>query len=432
MSKKEEAPKRVIGTPTRLQRKIHVEIDPATGELTGLPKHLRRQMRVDGGKSSASSSKRKVISEPTGFQHRVHVYYDHDRQKFVGLPKEWEDLLQASGITIEEQQAHPDEVLESLKYFTDGMPKPRPPPPKLAEISGKLNAAARISPRDPRKLYDSMRRIGQGGSGCVYVGNRIKDGKRVAIKTTAITQQVDLQALKNEIAMARTSQHPYIVEYVQSYLCRPTNELWIVMEYCSGGSLTQFLSANQSLEEREIATICQQVLESLEFLHSSYRIHRDIKSDNILMTEQGDCKLADFGFCTQLTAESHTRHSTVGTPYWMAVELIKGAQYDHKVDIWSLGILLYELCEGQPPYLDLPPLRAIFVISTRGAPNLKEPNRWSSELRDFISLCVKINPEERPEASQLLQHPFLQKYDTTDSSILVPKVDRTREKYRLL
>jgi serine/threonine protein kinase len=163
------------------------------------------------------------------------------------------------------------------------------------------------------------------------------------------------------------------------------------------------------LSEDVTAYICREVLRGLASMHSSQRVHRDIKGENTLLQTDGSVKVADFGFCAQLSQSSSKRNTVVGTPFWMAPEVIRGSDYDCKVDIWSAGILAIECAEGKPPHLDAPPIRAMFLIATKGPPELTESSAWSSEMRDFISLCCSLNPDDRPTALQALAHPFLTK-----------------------
>eukprot|EP01092_Planopodium_desertum_P017129 TRINITY_DN99384_c0_g1_i1.p1 TRINITY_DN99384_c0_g1~~TRINITY_DN99384_c0_g1_i1.p1 ORF type:complete len:167 (-),score=13.50 TRINITY_DN99384_c0_g1_i1:72-572(-) len=142
-------------------------------------------------------------------------------------------------------------------------------------------------------------------------------------------------------------------------------------------------------------------------MHHENRIHRDIKSDNILLNVAGDVKLADFGYCAQLTEDVTKRTSVVGTPYWMAPELIRGMDYGTKVDIWSLGIMAIEMADGEPPYLEHPPLRALFLIATHGSPGLKDPSKWSFIFKDFLDKCLAMDENQRFSAAQLLKHPFV-------------------------
>jgi serine/threonine protein kinase len=196
------------------------------------------------------------------------------------------------------------------------------------------------------------------------------------------------------------------------------------MEFMGSGCLTEVLEQFEygvKMTESQIALTCLATLRGLAYIHSLHRIHRDIKSDNILIGIDGSVKLADFGYAAQLTQQKQKRNTIVGTPYWMAPELIRGQNYDQKVDLWSLGIMVMEMAEGEPPYMEFPPLRALFLITTKGIPDLKDPSKWSSEMRDFISKCLDKEPESRPDASELLKHPFLKRAGNSSEVATVAK-----------
>jgi len=198
-----------------------------------------------------------------------------------------------------------------------------------------------------------------------------------------------------------------LLNFFDAYLvCK---ELWVVMEFCDGGCLTDILEEfeNVALTEAQIAYACRETLTGLLYLHECNRIHRDIKSDNLLLTMNGEIKITDFGYAAQLEKQKSKRTTIVGTPYWMAPELIRGQEYTNKVDIWSLGIMLMEMAEGEPPYMEYPPLRALFLITTKGIPGLRNPDMWSPHFIDFSNKCVDIDVEQRPNSQQLLSHPFL-------------------------
>lgn len=182
------------------------------------------------------------------------------------------------------------------------------------------------------------------------------------------------------------------------------------MEYCGAGSVSDIMRLRKkTLTEDEIATILSDTLKGLDYLHIRRKIHRDIKAGNILLNSEGHAKLADFGVAGQLTDTMSRRNTVIGTPFWMAPEVIEEIGYDCVADIWSLGITALEMAEGKPPYGDIHPMRAIFMIPTKPPPSFREPDRWSPEFIDFVSLCLVKNPEERATANSLLQHPFISK-----------------------
>ncbi|PPQ91857.1 hypothetical protein CVT25_000732 [Psilocybe cyanescens] len=257
---------------------------------------------------------------------------------------------------------------------------------------------------DPTRLYRSLVKIGQGASGGVYTAYQVGTNLSVAIKQMDLEKQPKKDLIINEILVMRSSRHPNIVNYIDSFLHK--NDLWVVMEYMEGGSLTDVVTANL-MTEGQIAAVSRETCQGLEHLHRHGVIHRDIKSDNVLLSMVGDIKLTDFGFCAQISDPAHAKRTTmVGTPYWMAPEVVTRKEYGPKVDIWSLGIMAIEMIEGEPPYLNQNPLKALYLIATNGTPTIANPENLSSVFSDYLAKTLEVDAEKRPNATELLQHPF--------------------------
>eukprot|EP01127_Copromyxa_protea_P017856 TRINITY_DN5500_c0_g1_i1.p1 TRINITY_DN5500_c0_g1~~TRINITY_DN5500_c0_g1_i1.p1 ORF type:complete len:399 (+),score=52.14 TRINITY_DN5500_c0_g1_i1:342-1538(+) len=362
----------------------------------------------------------KNISAPYNPHHNGHVQYDKKLGIFVGLPPEWLAALESSGLTVEDTIANADTLLSILK--NQNVAKPLPPDVELDIWDLAIVA-------DPKERYSITTCIGEGSSSLVFLATDMKrkSAGQLALKKIALTQN-NLGALAAEIYMMKTMEHPNIVKYKNSYIHEM--KLWIVMEYMEGGSLTEVVSYHKQLPMTELQTrfVVWNVLKGLSFIHGMHRIHRDIKSDNILLTGNGCVKIGDFGFATQLTTERRKCNTSNGTCYWMAPEVIQGQDYDFAVDIWSLGILIMEMIEGEPPYMEYPELQALFQISNYGVPPLKNPRSWSVDLVSFLSTCLIMKASDRPSTKELQDHTWM-KLAASDTNVsrLLPLIDAVQE-----
>ena len=328
----------------------------------------------------------------------------------VGLPEWMERQLKGSGINKQQVMENPKEVIQVMNFMSKQNINNTNTKPiaKTTPDVAKPPEKNKIPNIDPKTFLKDIEQIGSGGTSTVFKARNIEDNQVVAVKAIDLAHN-ERNVIENEVEVQKSLINENIVKIYRVVESR--NWLYIVMEYIDGGTLTDILTIC-TLTEENIAYFVKKILQALVLIHKQQKIHRDIKSDNILVSLEGDVKIADFGYTAQLRDSGAKRKTICGTPYWMAPELIQGMEYSYEVDIWSLGILCIEMADGAPPYLDEPPMRALYLIVVNGVSGLSDKSQWSPIFNNFCDCCLEKDPTKRPSAEKLLKHPFLNKTST--------------------
>ncbi|KAJ3641543.1 hypothetical protein Zmor_028046 [Zophobas morio] len=430
----------VIGQPTNVNHDIHVSVD-AEGNLAGLPSSWLRQIGTQITKDEQANNPMAVRQAVKYYNYSMkkqekgeikHILTEKiiaEESKEIDQYMNSKDAHKSKDSGLDDQSPEPLYVNTARGHIVPTFPQnklapkipPKNPPsetPQIEEVvllrrslSGDKSYLTELrklcNSNDPSEFYlRSDRDIGSGAFGVVFIATDLHTGNSVAIKDIDMTKQVKKELLLREIAIMKNFKHKNLVNFLDAFVVYE-DHLWVVMELLEGGPLTDVVTETV-MTEIQIAAVCFEVLQAIEYLHSTGTIHRDIKSDNVLLGMDGTVKVTDFGFCAYVTGNEQ-RETMAGTPYWMAPEVVTRKKYGKKVDIWSLGIMIVEMLDGQPPYLDKSPLRALYLIAANGRPAIERWEELSATLKDFIDVCLEVDVDKRASADELLKHEFLER-----------------------
>lgn len=441
-----------IGSPSDFNHDLHVSKSSETGEFLGLPTDWQKTLNEQIGEQEQRENPDATINAVKFYNYSMKKK-NSKKEKFLTrtfrtesqIDEESKDINDAFNELKIQDKTIPDVISRltelhasiSLEIFHDQEKKhpdggaidmrQKQPQPKVEmtddEVYQHLRDICRLD--SPYDSYKIIAEVGRGASGVVFISsvlNPKSPNKKVAIKTIDLKNQMSKELILNELRVLQGFNHPNLINYVDAFFLEREKQLWVALEYMDGGALTDVVTETV-MKERQVAAVCREVLKAIAYLHQKDIIHRDIKSDNVLLGMDGTVKVTDFGFCANIEGDEK-RQTMVGTPYWMAPEVVTRKQYGKKVDIWSLGIMAIEMIDGKPPYLNEAPLRALYLIAANGRPDVARWSSLSENLQDFLECCLHVDVDKRSSAEELLKHEFLQ--DCMQLRTLTPLIEASK------
>ncbi|CAG9334872.1 unnamed protein product [Blepharisma stoltei] len=317
---------------------------------------------------------------------------------------ELESIAKSAGFTSEELTLDKKLIKNAFGLLLNGIK----PQASRNRANGIFPQKHNITEDNPLNFYAIIRNLTIEDDNALYQVRELNSETIAILKKVKPENSEEFSEICEEISLTKAKKHPNILQYYDAF--HFNDHIWYAIESID---VTMYeLAADRAgyIPEKHMAYICKEILQGLAFLHKEGRVHRDVKSDNILLSPRGDIKLGDFGLAAQLCKSCFRRQLTADNPSWMAPELARHTNYNEKIDIWSFGIFLIELAEGQPPYINENPMKILYNISAKPPPTFQNKLRWSSEIKEFLGFCLRKNPEERMSAEELLRHPFIEEH----------------------
>eukprot|EP01017_Pseudomicrothorax_dubius_P002662 TRINITY_DN1017_c0_g2_i2.p1 TRINITY_DN1017_c0_g2~~TRINITY_DN1017_c0_g2_i2.p1 ORF type:complete len:386 (-),score=84.27 TRINITY_DN1017_c0_g2_i2:134-1291(-) len=356
------------------------------------------------------------ISKPSQVKHEIHISFDPESEwGFKGLPDDWIKILKSYNISKGELIKNHQVLIDLLKIYEALNFKQKRP--TTQDFEKFVEERTCLQEMDPMEKYQIKEILGHGATSTVFLCENKDTKEKFAMKVVKLDKPERELKIRQEVAFMLLGRNKNVIGFQEAFKFK--DQLYIIVEYMEVGPLRKFIEFFRAkIDEEIIAYIIRETLRAIEVMHTNFQIHRDLKSDNILLSSNGDIKLADFGFSAQLTNENTHRNSLAGTVLWMAPELLGQEDYDERVDIWSLGIICLELCNGDPPLTDVHFLLAMYLIKTQEPPTA--PERCSDLLKDFVQKCLVKDRTKRWTVEKLMSHGFLTQVDEA----------RAQEKFR--